>query len=194
MSKYILQFILLILYLLGINCSYREERLTLQEQFEIEDLANEISKKNGEFILYLFGLSNTSGGITCEMCSFVVDVIKNFLMQKKGFEKFYNLLKQICHLSKVDNNVCDGAIDHYKDIVVDSFFRRFLDGDYICTLIKICNDTTEYETIDDYAKKILGNKPRTIEREIVERKNDDNYYKIVQITDIHLDMDMKRGL
>ena len=58
--------------------------------------------------------------------------------------------------------------------VVDSFFRRFLDGDYICSLLKVCNDTTEYETIDDYAKKILGNKPPIKEREIVERKNDDN--------------------
>ena len=193
MSKYILQFILLSLYLLKINCIYKGERLTLQEQFEIEDLANEIIKKNGEFIMNQFGLSSVSGGITCEACSFIVDVVKNFLMQKKGFEKFYNLLKQICHISYVENKVCDGAIDHYKDIVVDSFFRRFLDGDYICALIKICNDTTEYETIDDYAKRILGNKPPTQEREIVEKKNDDNYYKVVQITDIHLDMEYEEG-
>ena len=53
MSKYILQFILLSLYLLKINCIYKGERLTLQEQFEIEDLANEIIKKNGEFIMKL---------------------------------------------------------------------------------------------------------------------------------------------
>ena len=158
MSK-ILQFILLIIYLFKINCIYKEEKLTLQEQFEIEDLANEILKKNGESIMNLFGLSSVPGGTTCEVCSFIIDVIKNFLMQKKGFEKFYNLLKQICHFTKMDNKVCDGALDHYKDIVVDSFFRRFLDGDYICTLIKMCNDTTEYESIDDYAKKILGNKP-----------------------------------
>ena len=124
MSKYILQFILLSLYLLKINCIYKGERLTLQEQFEIEDLANEIIKKNGEFIMNQFGLSSVSGGITCEACSFIVDVVKNFLMQKKGFEKFYNLLKQICHISYVENKVCDGAIDHYKDIVVDSFMRK----------------------------------------------------------------------
>ena len=193
MSKYTVQFILLVIYLFKINCAFKVERLTLQEQFEIEDLANEIFKKNGESILSLFGLSSVSGGITCEVCSFVVDVVKNFLMQKKGFEKFYNLISQICHLTKMDNKVCDGALEHYKDIVVDSFFRRFLDGDYICSLLKVCNDTTEYETIDDYAKKILGNKPPIKEREIVERKNDDNYYKVVQVTDIHLDMEYEEG-
>ena len=193
MSKYLIHFILLIIFAFQINCVYREERLNLQEQFEIEDLASEIFKKNGESILSLFGLSSVSGGITCEVCSFVVDVVKNFLMQKKGFEKFYNLISQICHLTKMDNKVCDGALEHYKDVVVDSFFRRFLDGDYICSLLKVCNDTTEYETIDDYAKKILGNKPPIKEREIVERKKDDNYYKVVQVTDIHLDMEYEEG-
>ena len=193
MSKYLVHFILLILFAFHINCVYREERLNLQEQFEIEDLANEIFKQNRELIMGLFGLSSVSGGITCEVCSFVIDVVKNFLNQKKGFEKFYNLLKNICHISYVENKICDGAIDHYKDIVVESFLRRFIDGDYICSLLKICNDTTEYETIDDYAKKILGDKPPTKEREIVKRKSDDNYYKVVQVTDIHLDMEYEEG-
>ena len=83
MSKSTLQFILLVIYLFKINCAFKVERLTLQEQFEIEDLANEIIKKNGEFIMNQFGLSSVSGGITCEVCSFVIDVVKNFLNQKK---------------------------------------------------------------------------------------------------------------
>ena len=113
--------------------------------------------------------------------------------EENGFEKFYALVIQICHLTKLDNRVCDGAIDHYKEIVVDAFLRRFLDGDYVCTLIKICEDTTEYESIDDYAKRILGDKPAPKEREIVERKNDDDYYKVLQVSDIHLDMEYEEG-
>jgi len=141
----------------------------------------------------LLGLSSVSGGIKCEACSFLVDVLKNYLLQKNGFEKFYALVKQICHYTKVDIRVCDGAIDLYDDIVVDSFLRRFLNGDYVCTLLKICNDTTEYESIDDYARRILSDKPETKEREIVPKKSDDNYYKVLQVTDIHLVMEYKEG-
>ena len=193
MLKYLLPFIFVTFSLFPINCIYKGERLTLKEQFEIEDLANQIVNQNRELIMNLFGFSSVSGGVKCEVCSFAVDVFKNFLLQKKGFEKFYALVKQICHFTKLDDRVCDGAIDHYKDIVVDAVLRRFLNGDYICTLLKICTDTTEYETIDDYAKKILGDKPETKEREIVQRKNDDNYYKVLQVTDIHLDMEYKEG-
>ena len=88
MSKYFPAFILLFLCVYKINCFYKGERLTLQEQFEIEDLANEILRKNGEFIKILFGLSSISGGIACEACSFIVDVVKNFLMQKKDLINF----------------------------------------------------------------------------------------------------------
>ena len=193
MPKYSISFIFIILFLFQINCVYRGNRLSLQEQFEVEDLASALLKHNTPLIMSLFGLSSVSGGIKCEMCSFVVDVLKNYLLQKNGIEKFYALVKQICHFTKLDDRVCDGAIDHYDDIVVDAFLKRFLNGDYVCTLLKICNDTTDYETIDDYAKKILGDKPETKEREVVPRKNDNDYYKVLQVTDIHLDMEYKEG-
>ena len=131
MSKYILHFIFLLLCLFQITCIYKGQRLTLQEQFEVEDLANEIFKKNRELIMGLFGLSSVSGGITCEACSFIVDVARNFLRQEKGFEKYYDIVRQVCRMTKVENKVCDGSYYLYRDIVVDSFFRRFLTGDYI---------------------------------------------------------------
>jgi len=176
-----------------INCVYKRNKLSLIEQFEVEDLANSLFQQNAPLIMSLFGLSSTSGGIKCDVCSFVVDVLKNYLLQKNGFEKFYELVKQICHFTKLDDRVCDGAIDHYDDIVVDAFLRRFLKGDYVCTLVKICNDTTEYDTIDDYARRILADKPETKEREVVPKKNDEDYYKVLQVTDIHLDMEYKEG-
>ena len=152
MSKHLIGFILIIISLVKLKCAYKGYRLSLKDQFEIEDLAYEIYTKNNALINSIIDLSSVSGGLKCEICSFAVDVVKNYLLQKNGFEKFYALVIQICHLTKLDNRVCDGAIEHYKDIVVDAFLRRFLDGDYVCTLIKICEDTTEYESIDDYAK------------------------------------------
>ena len=193
MSKYILNFILLILYIFHINCVYKGQKLTLKEQFEMEDLANEIFNKNGDLIMSLLGLSKESRGITCETCSFVIDVIRHYLRQIEGFEKYYDYVRKTCTITSTEDKVCNGSYYLYRDIVVDAFYNRFLAGDVLCTLMTICNDTTEYETIDDYAKKILGNKPPTKEREIVERKNDDNYYKVIQVTDIHLDMEYEEG-
>jgi hypothetical protein len=69
--------------LFPINCIYKGERLTLKEQFEIEDLANQIVNQNRELIMNLFGFSSVSGGVKCEVCSFAVDVFKNFLLQKR---------------------------------------------------------------------------------------------------------------
>ena len=124
MAKNYLPIIFLFLSIFLINCRYKGNKLSLQEQFEVEDLALALFKQNKPLIMNLLGLSSVSGGIKCEACSFLVDVLKNYLLQKNGFEKFYALVKQICHYTKVDNRVCDGAIDLYDDIVVDSFIRR----------------------------------------------------------------------
>ena len=193
MKTSLISILFLLLFIFQINCVYKGKKLTLMEQYEIEDLASALLKQNTPLIMSLFGLSSVSGGIKCDVCSFVVDVLKNFLLQKNGIEKFYELVKQICHFTKLDDRVCDGAIDRYDDIVVDSFLRRFLNGDYVCTLLKICNDTTEYDTIDDYARRILADKPVTKKREVVPKKDDSNYYKVLQVTDIHLDMEYKEG-
>ena len=191
-SKYYLLVIFLVFFLPNI-CSYRRNKLSLFDQFEMEDLAFSLMKQSGSVLQTLFDLTSVSGGISCSTCSFMVDVLKNFLLQKNGIEKFYALLENLCHFTKLDNKVCDGALDLYADIVVDSFIRRFINGDYICSLAKICNDTTEYESVEDFARRILNNKPEIKKREIVKRKNDEDYYKVVQVTDIHLDMEYKVG-
>ena len=193
MSKNYFLYTSLIIIVLSFTNSLKLNKLSLQEQYEIEDLALELVRKNGPSLRRLLELSSVSGGISCSLCSFTVDVLKNYLLQKNGFEKLYDLVKNICHFTKIDNKVCDGAIDHYKEIVMDSFIKRFVNGDYICSLINICEDTTEYESIEDFARRILKDKPPVKEREIVKRKNDEDYYKVVQLSDIHLDMEYKEG-
>ena len=193
MNKHFLLFLFLINLIVSYtNCSSRN-KLSLYEQYEVEDLALKLTREKGSVLKGLFDLSSVSGGMNCAVCSFVIDVLKNYLLQKNGFEKFYALVEDICHFTKLDNKVCDGAIDHYKDVVLDSFIRRFINGDYICSLVNICNDTTEYESIEDFAHRILTNKPQVKEKEIMKRKNDDDYYKVIQVTDIHLDMEYKEG-
>ena len=184
--------LLILVSILSITNSSRN-KLSLMEQYEVEDLALKITKNSGSFLNNLLGLTSVSGGIDCSLCSFAVDVLKNYLLQKNGFEKFYELVRNICHFTKIDNRVCDGAIEHYKDIVIDSVIKRFVNGDYICSLLNICTDTSDYESIEDFAERILKDKPETKKNEIIKTKNDEDYYKVVQVTDIHLDMEYKEG-
>ena len=88
MAKNYLPIIFLFLSIFLINCRYKGNKLSLQEQFEVEDLALALFKQNKPLIMNLLGLSSVSGGIKCEACSFLVDVLKNYLLQKNGFEKF----------------------------------------------------------------------------------------------------------
>ncbi len=185
--------LIIILSLLTTIKNYKINKLSLSEQYEVEDLALRITEENGDLLKILFGFTSVSGGINCELCSFAVDVLKNYLLQKNGFEKFYALVENICHFTKIDNKVCDGAIEHYKDIVIDSIIKKFVNGDYICSLIGICEDTSDYESIEDFAERILKNKPEIKKNKILKTKNEDDYYKVVQVTDIHLDMEYKEG-
>ena len=180
MSNRLIGFILLIPSLVMIKYAYTKYRLSHENKSETEDLTYENYTINNTLINIVKDLSSASRALKCEVCSFAVDVVKNYLSQKKDFKHFIALVTQICYLTKYDKKVCDGAIDRYKDIVIDSFIKRFLDGNYVCTVTNMCKDTTEYESIDDYAKRILEDKPAPKEREIVERKNEDNYYKVLQ--------------
>ena len=193
MSSYYYLFLLFSIFVLPYSNSYRNSKLSLIDQFEIEDLAFKLVEKNSPLLQIILNLSGVTGGISCEACSFLVDVLKNFLLQKEGLQKFYELLRNVCHLTKIDNKVCDGALNLYEDIVYDGLIKRFVNGEYICSMAKICNDTNEYESVDDYARRILPGKPEIKQKEIVKRKNDEDYYKVVQVTDIHLDMDYKPG-
>ena len=192
LKKIYILVILTLANLVIVECS-KGHKLSLQEQFEVASLAEKLVKESGQILKGLFDVTSVSGGMSCSLCSFTIDVFKNYLLQKNGIEKFYALMKEICHFTKIDDKVCDGAISLYGDIVIDSFIRRFINGDYLCSLLKVCNDTTEYESVEDFARRILNDKKKIKEREIVKTKNDDNYYKVVQVTDIHLDMYYKEG-
>ncbi len=168
------------------------KKLSLMDQFDVLSLAEKIYETEGKEAISAV-LNFTQNAMSCNVCSFLVDVLKNYLLQKNGFEKFYELVTQLCYLSSVDNKVCDGAIEHYRDIVVDGVIKGVLDGDHLCDLVHICNFTDRYESIEEFAERVLGDKPEPKEKKIEPRKNDEDYYKALQVTDIHLDMKYKEG-
>ena len=80
-------FILTLIFLSYINCS-KGHKLSLQEQFEVASLAEKLVKESGQILKGLFDVASVSGGMSCSLCSFTIDVLKNYLLQKNGIEKF----------------------------------------------------------------------------------------------------------
>ena len=80
----------LLVFLCYSNC-FKGRKLSLQEQFEVLSLAEQLVKDNGSVLKTLFDFSSVSGGMSCSVCSFTIDVLKNYLLQKNGIEKFYSL-------------------------------------------------------------------------------------------------------
>ena len=190
--------VIFISIIISYNC-YKQTPLTLQEQYEIEDLAEIILESNGQSIIQkIFGFDFNLKSLSCFGCTFGIDVLKNFLLEKNGIEKFYSLMRTICGYTNYPYAVCEGAIAHYGDIIIDALIRKVVDGLTICTLIKVCNDTNEYESISEFAERVLLNKTIPVRNEnknnFIKTKNDiDDYIKVIQVTDIHLDTEYKEG-
>ena len=181
--------------LFSYNC-FKESTLSLKEQYEVEELAEVILESSGLSIVknIFSNIFNRKKKISCSGCKFGIDILQQFLLKKKGVEKFYSLMKSLCSVAKLQSEVCEGAISHYGDIVIESLIRKFADSNYLCALMKSCNDTTEYESIENFAQKTLLNKKEKKNKiNYSKTENTKNYYKVVQVTDIHLDMEYKEG-
>ena len=85
-----LTFIIILSLLSTIN-NLKTNKFSLSEKYEVEDLALRIIEEKGDLLKILFDFDSVSGGINCELYSFVVESLKNYLLQKNGFEKFYAL-------------------------------------------------------------------------------------------------------
>ena len=69
-----------IISILSYNKCINTRKLSLAEQYEVEDLAYHLTKENGQLLKNLFDLSSVSGGLSCSLCSFSIDVLKNYLL------------------------------------------------------------------------------------------------------------------
>lgn len=125
----------------------------------------------------------------CSKCKSLTGKIREFTLKKYGVSGLYFVLKLICSRF-LDKEVCSGAIENYGGVVLDSIIKRSIDSDRICTSIKFCKDPIPFISKEAYAKRVLSNKPPT---KIVPLNKTAPELKVVQVSDIHLDLRYKEG-
>ena len=128
--------------------------------------------------------------VMCKICEFTFTNVHNFLKKKYGFNWISRFVIWLCSWG-VKYEVCEGAISLWENKVIDSIIDRYLDHEYICSSRFVCKDAHYVElNPDDYAKKLLEDKPNRTQIEEYHKRNSKNLnktYKVLHITDLHTD-------
>jgi hypothetical protein len=160
---------------------------------EFEEIDEEV-KKAVDFFIISKGLNVTEGYVPftnhtdsfiCKTCLYTFTKFHNFLDKKYGLRVLNEFMALLCSVV-VDHSVCKKIINLYAPIVIDSFVEHYLDAEYICSNKLICK-FQHYQELeaDDYAKKVLADKPDYIKPELDESTPT---FKILHVTDIHTDL------
>ena len=162
--------------------------LTENEETEIENLEEKYYNQNKEIILSYFNFPENSINL-CKTCKISVEYFRNIILNKYGEQGLYKFLTLLCS-NFLKKNICYGAITRYGPIVLDSFIKKTFNPNQICSNLNLCTKE-KFITIEEYANRILSNKPKEIPKPKKKLKN--KKIKSLQITDIHLDINYKEN-
>ena len=218
MSPLILLF-LLINYVFSSNLFF-QWRITDQENAQLREEAFSLFKSNFELYKkmmtnfetrdmkynYLFSSSKNKESSDDETtlylsrythCQKCMNLIKslNQIKNKYGLNALYSNVKSVfCPLlkSKIAPKACEGLADNYGHIVFENIFSRYIDSYYLCEKIDLCpvENPKKIINVDDYADKILSD---YIYKQKEKIQSGGKTLRMLQMTDIHLDLDYKVG-
>ncbi len=197
-SLFILILSIQLLLLISLKRDVKSEFLKIQndtfsplnknEQHELDEGV----KKLSEFLHFVkktqtepsFKKDKFTDGIICEVCHTVQNYIHNFLLQKYGLKYFFNALVLVCRLF-LRSDVCNGLLNDYGPIIYDGIVDHYLDAEFICTTIRVCNNHFIRLNADDYARKVLKDKPVNITKPVINKNA--TTWKVLHVSDIHTD-------
>ena len=151
---------------------------------------SDLSKDGEEPILFLSRYTH------CQKC---LTFIKSFrqIKEKFGFQNLYDNLKgSLCimldALNFIAQGACEGYIDNYGSILFENLFSKYFEGYFLCEKIDLCptQKPKKYINPDNYAKRLLNSKVKRLKENI---KENGKTLKVLQITDIHLDIEYQEG-
>lgn len=123
---------------------------------------------------------------SCEKCKTTLSILRLLYNIYIGKEKLKEFVLTVCkEIVQLPAHVCEGAVSRYSDVVVDNLVERIFNDTRTCADLEYCNHTIAYETIEEYAERVLKNKPETKKKEVDMKSQD--IIKVAQITDIHFD-------
>ena len=131
----------------------------------------------------------------CELCKSGSDIFLNTLIQEYKWGYLHNFSTFACSLF-LRKDICHAAVGRYGTILLENTFKRLFNREKICTSFFICKPTIEYESVEEYAKRIL--KTKNINKKIetnnnINKVSGENEFSFIQITDTHLQLDYQEN-
>jgi sphingomyelin phosphodiesterase len=163
----------------------QENKIT-EHLAQLQLLVESKSKLENNFL----GVMKHEDGIICKSCRFTVDAISEII--QFGFKRlgFFRLLSFFCRFT-MTKEACDGYVYHFGPVIVDSLAEHYINGEYICTLMKICSSSHFIElNADDYARELLRDKPAV---EPIKIDQNAKTWRALHVTDIHTDLKYTEG-
>ena len=121
---------------------------------------------------------------TCPICIKTLGEI-NSILKQYGTEPFFSSVKTICLFLYSHEQFCDTIIEGYGYVLINGLLDKFIKNNYLCQKLKLCKDTKKYLKADDYAKRIIKDKPNKNREKINKNKG---IIKILQVSDLHYDL------
>ena len=208
MKNIILLIVLIFLFFNLSHCSnlFFQWRMTDVEKKQLEQETLELLHTNIE--LYKKFVSNylskndenseepTLGLSRYTYCQKCLSFVKQFKDMKNayGLDSIVQNLKAVaCPLIKAsvfDKDVCEGFIDKYGHVVIDSFFTKYFSGYFFCEKIELCpvEVAKNYSNTEKYAKRVISDKKYKPKEK---PKENGKIIRMLQITDLHIDREYK---
>ena len=164
----------------------------INEEYFINDMSEEdFIKKNAEPYTNFFNLEDSNNSY-CELCQSGSDILLNTIIQEYKWSYLHKFCAFVCSFS-LRKDICYAAVGRYGPVLLESTFKRLFNREKICTSLFICNPSKEYESIEEYGRKILKDKINHIKKEETSQNQNQKEFTFVQLADTHLQIDYKEG-
>jgi sphingomyelin phosphodiesterase len=173
--------------------------LTLDEHNEITSLIKKMSnflnktQKTEPSInnLKFLQKNNSEKSFMCKSCLSIYGHMYSFIMNKYSKKAIFYLLPLLCP-SGINKEVCNEYLNLYGPVVYESVGNRFLNGEYICSISKICKkDHFIKLSAEKYAEDLLKDKPLNVTHPFIDIEAPT--WKILHVSDLHIDDLYKEG-
>ena len=166
----------------NINSNSTLKEVEDEEEYFINDMSEEeFIKTNTEQFNNFFNLEEGKSSY-CDLCKSGSDILLNTIIQEYKWSYLHSFCTFGCSL-KLRKDICNAAVGRYGPVVIENTFKRLLNREKICTSLFICKSSVEYESIEEYGRRILKNKNNSKGKE----------FTFIQLTDTHLQLDYQEG-
>ena len=188
---------IVIFSLINENQNINLTKIELEENYFINDMTEtDFIKKNTEPFNNFFNLDFINNNNSyCQLIKTGIDILLNTIIQEYRWGYLHTFCSLVCSI-ELRRDICYAAVGRYGPIVIENTLKRILNSESICTTLHICKPSIEYESIEDYAKRILKTKVNSLQKNNknnldVNKKNTE--FNFAQITDSHIQLDYQIG-